>query len=290
METIQGKLDHIRFEGDNNWTIAGLLANDKNITIVGSLVGAKIGDSLELAGEWQDHPSFGQQFKFHSCTVIEPVTDEGVIGFLESRLANVGRARAELMLQHFSADRIFDVILKEHHRLTAIPGINAERAEKIHLEYTESKKLRDTIVFLKQFRLTDNQVSKVIETYKNKTIEVVKKNPYQLIKDVSGFGFKTVDEFALRMGIDRHGIDRAVAGCLHVMQVAQGEGNTYLPSDLFRTTVRELLRVTFELVDKATEALSQDRLIVLEGDRVYNAHLRGLEFDVANRLIEMTRD
>jgi exodeoxyribonuclease V alpha subunit len=285
VETIKGRLEHIRFQGDNNWTVASILADHKEITIVGNLIDAELGDSLELTGDWRMHPSFGKQFNFKSYNVLVPTTAEGIIGFLVSRLHDIGRSRAVAIVQRFGAENVFDVIAKNPERLTKISGITWDRAQRIHLDYLEVTNLRDTIVFLKQFRLTDNQVSRVIEAYKDKTQEIIKRNPYQLITDIDGFGFKTVDEFALRMGIDRNGIERAKAGCIYTMQVAQNDGNTYLPIDEYKKRVSVELGINRERVDEAIQVLQKKTYIVVENNRVYNMRLYSLECTIAAMLI-----
>ena len=285
METIKGRLDHIRYQGDNNWTVAVLLSDHREIIIVGNLIDAELGDSLELTGDWRMHPSFGKQFNFQSYNVVSPTTDEGFIGFLVSRMHDIGRARATAMVAKFGKEHIFEVIEKTPERLTEISGITADRARRIHLDYIEITNLRDTIVFLKQFRLTDNQVSKVIEVYKDKTREVIERNPYQLITDIDGFGFKIVDQFALRMGIGRNSPDRARAGCIYTMQLAQSEGNTYLPLSEFRRQLTVDLGIHQMCMGDAIEALRKERHLIIDNDRIYSARLYAIEREVAALLL-----
>ena len=104
-ETIKGRLDAIRYQGDNYWTVANLRTDrGKTVVIVGNLLTVSPGDSLELTGEWKNHPTFGKQFQFSSFEVLAPSTNEGVIGFLESKLSDIGRNRAIEMVRHFCAD------------------------------------------------------------------------------------------------------------------------------------------------------------------------------------------
>ena len=288
METIQGRLDFVRYQGDNFWTVAELRCNGACVTIVGNLIDAEIGDSLKLTGQWQKHERFGKQFKFTSCETVVPTSDEGVVGFLESRLYGVGRARAIEMVRRFGADKVFDVISNNPERLQEITGITAARAEQIRQDYLHTKSVRDTVVFLKQFQLTDNQVGKIIEKYKDKTCEIIKNNPYQLIQDIDGFGFKTVDTFAIRMGVDRNGIERAKAGCVYVLHVAQNEGNSYIPYNEYVTKVVKELSVPKQGIEKAIKELHEVKTIIVDENRVYGKYMHALECRVASLLSELT--
>jgi exodeoxyribonuclease V alpha subunit len=285
IERIKGRLDAIRYQGDNFWSVATLrMDRGQDVTIVGNLLTVSVGDSIELTGEWTTHRSFGRQFQFRSFEVLAPSSNEGVVGFLEGKLPDVGRNRAIEIVRHFGADKVFDVIANEPQRLAEISGITPERAERIHRDYVQVHEQRETLVFLKQFRLTDNQTAKIVSRYGMASREVLQRNPYQLIDDIDGFGFKTVDDLARRMGVDHHGLPRAKAGCVHVLGQAQDKGNTFLPLDELRRQVVRELAIGAALVNEAVKLLVEQDALVVENERAYTKRLHQMEFDVAGKL------
>lgn len=287
-ETIKGRLDAIRYQGDNYWTVASFRTDrGKEVTIVGSLLTVTPGDSLELTGEWKNHPTFGRQFQLSSFEVLAPSSDEGVIGFLESKLSDIGRNRAIEMVRHFGADKVFEIIANEPGRLVEISGITPERGNQIHADYVKVQNLRELMVFLKQFRLTDNQAARILNRYGARAREVLQEDPYQLIDDIDGFGFKIVDELARRVGVDHNGLSRAKAGCIYLLQVAQDKGNIFVPKEEFRRQVAKELAVAPKLVDEAVGLLVEKGTVILENDRVYNSHLYELEQAVAEKLLSL---
>jgi len=287
-ERIKGRLDAIRYQGDNYWSVATLRTDrGQDVTIVGNLLTVSIGDSLELTGEWTTHRTFGRQFQFRSFEVLTPSTNEGVVGFLESKLPDIGRNRAIEIVRHFGADKVFDVIARQPQRLTEISGITPERARRIERDFGHVRDLRETLVFLKQFRLTDHQAAKIMARYGAAAREVLKEDPYQLIDDIDGFGFKTVDELARRVGVDHHGLPRAKAGCVHVLRQAQDKGNTFLPLDELRRQVVKELAIGAARVNDAIGSLVDGGSVVVENDRAYTRRLHQMEHAVAAKVANL---
>lgn len=288
IERLKGRLDAIRYQGNNYWTVATLRTDrGQQVTIVGNLLTVSVGDSLELEGEWITHRTFGRQFQFRSFEVLAPSSNEGVVGFLESKLPDIGRNRAIQLVRHFGAGEVFSVIADEPLRLTEISGITAERARRIQRDFARAQEQRDTLVFLKGFRLTDYQAAKIMSRYGTGTREVLKEDPYQLIDDIEGFGFKTVDDLARRVGVDHRGLPRAKAGCVHVLEQARDRGNTFLPLDELRRQVVKELAIGAGLVNAALEVLAEDGSIVLEDDRAFTRRLHRMELAIAGRLASL---
>jgi exodeoxyribonuclease V alpha subunit len=123
--------------------------------------------------------------------------------------------------------------------------------------------------------------------YGTGTRDVLKENPYQLVDDIDGFGFKTVDDLARRIGVDHHGLPRAKAGCRHVLKQAQEKGNTFLPLDELRRQVVKALAIGAGRVNDALVVLAEEGSVVVEKDRAYTRRLHRLEIAVAERLASL---
>ncbi len=75
LSKIQGQIERITFANEENgFTIAKLKAKGERdlVTVVGSLSGINPGEVLELLGEWNNHPKFGQQFKVVQFKSVMP--------------------------------------------------------------------------------------------------------------------------------------------------------------------------------------------------------------------------
>jgi len=72
------------------------------------------------------------------------------------------------------------------------------------------------MLFLAEHGISSGRAVRIYRTYGQEAIAKIKENPYQLADDVRGIGFKTADELAAKLGIDRHGSQTTLIGaCLN---------------------------------------------------------------------------
>ena len=60
--------------------------------------------------------------------------------------------------------------------------------------------MRDVMIGLQEYGITVNQAMKLYKIYGPHCLERLKENPYRLIDDVEGIGFRTADKIALSGG------------------------------------------------------------------------------------------
>ena len=122
---------------------------------------------------------------------------------------------------------------------------------------------------------------------------MVKQNPYRLAHDISGIGFKTADELAGRLGVDRSSPLRARAGVAYALQQLTNEGHCAFPQDgLVRKSV-ELLGIEEPIVRAAIDhEIGHGRLVrdrVGDDDCIYLAALHRAETQLAARVRRLQR-
>ena len=100
-----------------------------------------------LDGEWENG-KYGQQLQVKQCEEIVPQTEDGVKGYLSSRLIKGG------------ADALH-ILEKEPERLLEIKGITPARLEEIQSSYTESRCLRDLMILLFPFNVTPAAATRI---------------------------------------------------------------------------------------------------------------------------------
>jgi len=98
----------------------------------------------------------------------------------------------------------------------------------------------------------------------DKSVSVVKENPYRLALDISGIGFKTADKIARNMGIDPSSQIRAEAGIIHVLSELVDQGHVYYPHDKLMEATASLLEVNRDVLETALAALVEQRRAVVE--------------------------
>jgi exodeoxyribonuclease V alpha subunit len=144
------------------------------------------------------------------------------------------------------------------------------------------------MIFLQGQGISSTYAVKIYKAYGDKSISIVKENPYRLALDISGIGFKTADKIARNMGIDMASPMRAEAGVINVLSGLVDEGHVYFPYVELEEKAAELLEIDRTIIETALGTLKEQRRIVVEdhiGERaVYLTPLYVAEVNAANRL------
>ena len=94
--------------------------------------------------------------------------------------------------------------------------------------WAEQKAIREVMMFLQTYGVTDALCLRLVRKYGDNTKSVLENDPYRIIRDVKGIGFKTADKIALNLGLSSNGPERIEAGILHTQQEAEDEGHTHM--------------------------------------------------------------
>lgn len=232
METVNGYVEHIIFQNsDNGYTVMNLVTEGEEVICVGAAKGLTQGENIAAEGEYVEHPLYGTQFKMTGYRIVMPEDRAGIERYLGSgAIKGVGPALAARIVSRFGEDT-FRIIEEEPERLTEIRGISERKAREIAVLMEEKKDLRNAMIYLQQYGISNTMAVKIYDTYGIELYNVMKENPYRLAEDIHGIGFKIADELAGRMGIHMDSEYRIRSGALYVLQQAVGEGNCYLPMD-----------------------------------------------------------
>jgi exodeoxyribonuclease V alpha subunit len=268
-----------------------LASSGEVVNAKGNTGGLKAGDSLVFDGAWEDSPRFGRQIQMNRYSVVVAADAEGIVGFLESRLPGIGRNRAMAIVAAFGADRVFEVIEKAPERLAEISGITPRMAEEIARAYAEERQRRDVTVALKAIQLSDHAIDVLATKYGwDRVVGVLRGDPYLLATEVHGYGFKTADQIALRVGFAPDSVGRARAALTYMLDVvARGEGHVYARRELFiATTSREAAGLSRKVAEEALDALVDEGKVIAEGERIYMADLHAAEVACAREIRRLT--
>lgn len=294
LKVIKGTLAGIKYRSEETgFTVGSMRTQTKaNVCVVGRLPAVPIGSYICASGFFVEDDQYGEQFKVVKFEVEVPSSASGIIGYLEC-MPGIGKTIAVKLVKHFGEKDVLGIIAKEAGRLVEIAGITKERAQAIHATYMTHGESREIIIFLKKLQLTDYQIARLRSTYKPAEIyRVFERNPYQLIEDVSGFGFKIVDAIAIRQGYDKNGIPRAKAACRHLLRLAsEEEGHVYLPWGVLQYKLMKDLDINPKVAHIAIEYMREDGYVVIEGEnKIFDVIYMQREARCAKRLIEMTKD
>lgn len=250
---------------ENGYSVLNLSYERKKITAVGIIPEVFEGQTLEIEGDFIVNKKFGEQFQIESCKVVEPTTLPAIEKYLASGLIyGIGPVTAKKIVDEFREDTL-TVLEFNPSKLSRIRGISKQKAIEISNAYNEMKDMQDVVMFLQSHYISTNLAIKIYNIYKNKTIEVVKNNPYQLVELVDGIGFATADKIAVKIGIDLYGENRIKAGLIYTLKTAsEKEGHTYMPQESLISNCIEILNFSQnekDLVKKCLEYLQIEGLV-----------------------------
>ena len=298
MEEIEVFADETVFRNDENgYTVLVVKSGRTRVSAVGIMPPIAPGEKLRITGEWTEHPIYGRQIKVSGCEIEKPTTLSGIEKYLSSgMIRGIGPATAKLLIKAFGEETL-DVLYSDPERLLDVPGIGPKRAKMIMESYAEQAQQREAMVFLQSYGITPSLAVKIFKRYGENVKQVIRQNPYRLVEDVEGIGFKTADKIAASLGVEPDSEYRLSAGVKHALSEATGTvGHCYLPREELVLAAQRLLGCETELIDHMidslilTHSLSAQMLPGEEDEQIVAVYLPQTfraENEVARRLREM---
>ncbi len=251
---------------ENGFSVVRLeVANEPSpVSVVGVMPELEEGAPVSCNGNWKEHPKFGRQFAAETVLLESPSTLEGLRVYLGSKaVEGIGKVHADRLVKKFG-DKLFSILEEQPQRLREVPGIGPERARKIAESWSRNRVNRDLMVHLHGLGITPAVAASILGVYGPDAVQVVSSDPFQLIKDVRGIGFKTADKLAGGIGIANDHPGRIAAGLRHLVYEARNRGNCGIRvAELVEQAVG-LLDVPQETVRSSAGLLADSRELVLD--------------------------
>jgi exodeoxyribonuclease V alpha subunit len=131
-----------------------------------------------------------------------------------------------------------------------------------------------------------NLVYKIFRAWGEHAKEKISANPYALIDDIWGVGFKKADAVARHLGFAPDSYRRIRAGLIFLLQEASGDGHVYLPGSDIVDCGEKLLEVKREAVQYSLDHMVIENTVVNDNERIYLPLLHKVETSVAQMLRE----
>lgn len=270
MDTIRGYIENFIHQNPvNGYNIFVLVDKGRETTCIGNSKDLQIGETVELTGEYFEDPVYGKEFRIKSYKVVPPADNESIERYLGSgAIKGIGQALAARIVSMFGKDTL-RIIEEEPERLAEVKGISVRRAMEIAVQVEEKRDLRDAMMFLGQYDISQALSVKIFDTYGQGLYTVMKENPYKLAEDISGVGFITADTIARRVGIPENSPMRLRCALLYIMQQSVGEGHCYLPIQALFFEAKKMLGMDDETIKNELQNLALDRKLIIREENVY---------------------
>ena len=109
------------------------------------------------------------------------------------------------------------------------------------------------MLFLTEHGITSGRAVRIYRTYGQESIAKIKANPFQLADDIRGIGFKTADELAAKVGIDRNSPFRARAAVQYSLRELAGDGHCGYPEPGVVEHTTKLVEIDQNIVEEAVQ-------------------------------------
>ncbi|WP_209122855.1 ATP-dependent RecD-like DNA helicase [Alkalihalobacillus sp. BA299] len=280
---IKGEVTHLIFHNEENfYTVAAIkvleateVIDDLQITVVGTLPKIEPQDVYTFFGRLHDHPKFGLQYVVEQFRRDIPQTTQGIIQYLSSdRFPGIGKKTAESIVKNLG-ERVITLILEDPSVLESVPKLSEEKRTLIYEQLVEHQGIEQVILFLSKYGFGIELAIKIYQVYKQQTLDVLQTNPYQLIQDVEGIGFKRADLLGEAIGISGNHPDRIQAGCIYCLnELCNQQGHVFLTQQDMIQEVSTLLttpsnQITTDEVVNVLTMMDEEGKIVIEEERIY---------------------
>lgn len=291
---VEGVIEEIIYKNEaNGYTVCEIASGRKIITAVGYMPFVNEGETIKANGRWEKHPDYGDQFRVEMYEKVLPHTADAIEKYLASGIIKgVGPVTAKKIVERFGASAL-DVISNEPGRLAEIRGISLAKAIDIGRALNEQKGLQEVVMFLQEHGVSPSVCIRIFRAYGDKSVAMIRENPYRLCEDVFGIGFKTADRIAMKLGVDPASLFRIRSGIRYILGHAASNGHTYLPETVLKQYTAQLLGIQDAGIDDALVSLLFDRAVYTEktedGSNVYLAAFHTAEVGVCKRLMALSR-
>lgn len=291
-QVITGYISNYIFESsDSMYKVCELvMENDESVVIVGSFPHLEDGLNYEFIGKMKEHPKYGMQFLVESYQKSNAFSKEGLIHYLSSeKFYGIGPKIATSIVETLGTNCI-DIILKDKEALKAVPGMTKPKIDVLQQTLKDNFISEQVFIRLFSFGLSSKMVERLYNKYNVQAANKIEENPYCLIQEVEGFGFRKCDNLAMNLGLDRNSNLRIEASIEYTLtQVCYQQGFTFLTEDQLINSVVKLLDdplLRNKVIDRLAYLVDEKR-IVLENKKYFDSYLYKCEQKTAKAMLRL---
>ena len=275
LTSFTGKVTYIVYRNDATfYTVLRIRLNDtqeKNITATGIIPEVEPDILYRFTGQYGEHPRYGMQFQISSMERLLPEEREGVIRYLSGvQFSGIGRKTAEKIVD-LLGENCLQLIREDDQILYTVPGLSADKARVIYEGIQgEEDGMSELVRFLNVHGVGIRNLIRLNRAYGKEALSKLKENPYRVIEECDGFGFKTADAMAMSLGFARDDERRLYALLISLcMDLCVVRGDSWTDVDVLAVRFRK----ETPDIEADFDALLQETLLhhqlVREENRIY---------------------
>jgi exodeoxyribonuclease V alpha subunit len=221
---------------------------------------AKPNDPVRFEGQWMNHAKYGRQFSVESLGYDLEMDADGLANFLANHpdVKGIGPAKARLIADKFGTG--FDAAIRARpEAVAAAAKAPLDSILALQRIWMANSDFNAAMTYLSRFGLTHHQVTTLVDRFGSQVVPILERDPYVLMREIPGFGFKRVDKIARKMGTPKDLPSRIRAGIHYCVLDALDDGDCWVEYE--------------DLLDRANNLLVMD---TLDSREVIEGHLEAL--------------
>ncbi|AQP54169.1 exodeoxyribonuclease V subunit alpha [Vagococcus penaei] len=263
----------------------------QEIVVTGTFGQIQEEELYRFYGDIVTHPKYGEQLKVDSYEQEKPSSSAGIIAYLSSaKFTGIGKKTAETIVDTLGLEAL-NRIIEEPDVLLEVPGLNQKKRTVILETLRQNYGMEQAVISLNQYGFGNQLAFAIYQYYKSETLKTIQENPYQLVEDIEGVGFKKADNLAEQMGISAKAPQRIQAAVIHeLFQSCLSTGNTYFEArqllQVAQTTLEasRSVEIPADLIAEEIIQMAREGRIVQEGTKIYEKSLYFSEVGIATSL------
>ena len=292
METITGVVERITYHDEESGygvIKARVKGFSELIPFTGKFISINVGAIIEAKGDFIVNKKFGRQFSVKEYKESLPASIYGTKKYLGSGLIEgIGPKFAKQIVEKFKESTI-NIIENEPMKLLEIPKIGERRVQAIINSWQKHKNIKNLMIFLSDCGVSTSVAHKIYKVYGEESIQKLKENPYGIVDDIYGVGFKTADMIAIKMGLSKESYNRCRAGIFYILSEFASDGNCYASLDDLTQKGAELLNIPQHIIVMTFDYLNAQKELICEENNkiIYLPPFYHAEVGITKRIYEI---
>lgn len=284
---IRGEVERVFYSSANFSAGRFITERGDRIQFAGNVVVTER-QPLVLHGKFVRHPKYGSQFEVTSVEFDRQLDARGLANHLAKNpdIKGIGPAKARIIAEEFGSDF-------EHHLIDAPETIAETARVPLHVikalrdHWLETSSINDALTALSAYGLTHLQVTKLVKKFGNNAVAIIEQDPYVIVGEIDGYGFKRIDKIARQVGVPKDAESRIRAGIIFCVDDALDQGDCWVEYEDLLNRANELLVMdcldSRERIEKHLDNLIDEKVLTC-----YSADCRFLVAKPSIRYLEET--
>lgn len=293
MVEFTGKVNGIVFENDKDLykildvEIIGSLENYSRdeIKVTGNFGDIQISASYRFDGKLVMHEKFGLQFRANSYKQVLPHEEGSLTKYLSSdKFPGIGKKAANTIIDELGLNAL-DILKEKPSKIDTL-SLTRKQKDSLLSGLNSMDSYSEIVLKLAQYGINRRIAANIYQMYHGDSLKKLQTDPYAVINDVTGFGFKSADMLGKQLEIQDDD-PRRINGAIYqvLIDALSSKGDTYVELKELLTEASKLLQIgEFDPIANCVIALQQKGKIIVDDNKAALQNIYQTEAGIAHSM------